>query len=138
MEGCGCIIRPAANAGTVQGISLTNPNPDWLIPLGFVWHALSLTPKLILQSWFLCHLQKHKSKHGLALYRSGSDLKILSLSSSLCSNIHSSYIFSRYLSLWILLKDLNKATAIAWLSVCLLYTSPSPRDGLLSRMPSSA
>ena len=24
------------------------------------------------------------------------------------------------------------------LSVCLLYTSPSPRDGLLSRMPSSA
>ena len=24
------------------------------------------------------------------------------------------------------------------LSACLLYTSPSPRDGLLSRMPSSA
>ena len=24
------------------------------------------------------------------------------------------------------------------LSYCLLYTSPSPRDGLLSRMPSSA
>ena len=24
------------------------------------------------------------------------------------------------------------------LMVCLLYTSPSPRDGLLSRMPSSA
>ena len=27
---------------------------------------------------------------------------------------------------------------IDWLHVCLLYTSPSPRDGLLSRMPSSA
>ena len=26
----------------------------------------------------------------------------------------------------------------AMYSVCLLYTSPSPRDGLLSRMPSSA
>ena len=26
----------------------------------------------------------------------------------------------------------------AQISVCLLYTSPSPRDGLLSRMPSSA
>ena len=26
----------------------------------------------------------------------------------------------------------------AWGSYCLLYTSPSPRDGLLSRMPSSA
>ena len=25
-----------------------------------------------------------------------------------------------------------------WEKVCLLYTSPSPRDGLLSRMPSSA
>ena len=25
-----------------------------------------------------------------------------------------------------------------WDSNCLLYTSPSPRDGLLSRMPSSA
>ena len=33
--------------------------------------------------------------------------------------------------------------AAAWLNTpqthpCLLYTSPSPRDGLLSRMPSSA
>ena len=25
-----------------------------------------------------------------------------------------------------------------WFNSCLLYTSPSPRDGLLSRMPSSA
>ena len=29
-------------------------------------------------------------------------------------------------------------TMIALLGDCLLYTSPSPRDGLLSRMPSSA
>ena len=27
---------------------------------------------------------------------------------------------------------------MGWLARCLLYTSPSPRDGLLSRMPSSA
>ena len=27
---------------------------------------------------------------------------------------------------------------IVMICVCLLYTSPSPRDGLLSRMPSSA
>ena len=26
----------------------------------------------------------------------------------------------------------------AYITTCLLYTSPSPRDGLLSRMPSSA
>ena len=29
-------------------------------------------------------------------------------------------------------------TALAQPELCLLYTSPSPRDGLLSRMPSSA
>ena len=28
--------------------------------------------------------------------------------------------------------------AFGWVYACLLYTSPSPRDGLLSRMPSSA
>ena len=28
--------------------------------------------------------------------------------------------------------------AVQAISTCLLYTSPSPRDGLLSRMPSSA
>ena len=33
-----------------------------------------------------------------------------------------------------LIQALNGATLVA----CLLYTSPSPRDGLLSRMPSSA
>ena len=29
-------------------------------------------------------------------------------------------------------------TKVSWTYSCLLYTSPSPRDGLLSRMPSSA
>ena len=32
-------------------------------------------------------------------------------------------------------RELNKAHTTF---ICLLYTSPSPRDGLLSRMPSSA
>ena len=32
----------------------------------------------------------------------------------------------------------QEVAAIRALSLCLLYTSPSPRDGLLSRMPSSA
>ena len=32
-------------------------------------------------------------------------------------------------------KEVGKHTVY---KVCLLYTSPSPRDGLLSRMPSSA
>ena len=32
----------------------------------------------------------------------------------------------------------EQAGKVAWSYTCLLYTSPSPRDGLLSRMPSSA
>ena len=35
------------------------------------------------------------------------------------------------------LDDLVADKRVAW-RACLLYTSPSPRDGLLSRMPSSA
>ena len=34
--------------------------------------------------------------------------------------------------------DRNVGTTSLTTSFCLLYTSPSPRDGLLSRMPSSA
>ena len=38
-----------------------------------------------------------------------------------------------------LMYDGKKTTAQAvFYNACLLYTSPSPRDGLLSRMPSSA
>ena len=37
------------------------------------------------------------------------------------------------------MKRSNNGMAVAGLyNTCLLYTSPSPRDGLLSRMPSSA
>ena len=35
-------------------------------------------------------------------------------------------------------KEFNERTKNQMGYVCLLYTSPSPRDGLLSRMPSSA
>ena len=34
--------------------------------------------------------------------------------------------------------DINNYSLIGHVLDCLLYTSPSPRDGLLSRMPSSA
>ena len=42
-----------------------------------------------------------------------------------------------YLSLDKIIKAAQKVKADA-IHPCLLYTSPSPRDGLLSRMPSSA
>ena len=34
--------------------------------------------------------------------------------------------------------EMSNEVVIAKHNICLLYTSPSPRDGLLSRMPSSA
>ena len=37
-----------------------------------------------------------------------------------------------------LVKQTNNVKVIELSRNCLLYTSPSPRDGLLSRMPSSA
>ena len=39
---------------------------------------------------------------------------------------------------WLTLAQALDAGVISAASTCLLYTSPSPRDGLLSRMPSSA
>ena len=45
---------------------------------------------------------------------------------------------SHYLAGLILEYDGSYPFAIAAYNACLLYTSPSPRDGLLSRMPSSA
>ena len=36
------------------------------------------------------------------------------------------------------LERIEKLTGVDRYTLCLLYTSPSPRDGLLSRMPSSA
>ena len=38
----------------------------------------------------------------------------------------------------IALKNEGYKVAATYAGNCLLYTSPSPRDGLLSRMPSSA
>ena len=37
-----------------------------------------------------------------------------------------------------ILKSISKNIDIIESGICLLYTSPSPRDGLLYRMPSSA
>ena len=38
----------------------------------------------------------------------------------------------------LLAREATKITASQQMSTCLLYTSPSPRDATLSRMPSSA
>ena len=39
---------------------------------------------------------------------------------------------------WVAIREDEDAAEVMGVNTCLLYTSPSPRDGLLSRMPSSA
>ena len=48
--------------------------------------------------------------------------------------------FDKYLVLIFLIRDCwqQSADKFEYYSICLLYTSPSPRDGLLSRITSSA
>ena len=54
------------------------------------------------------------------------------------SLLHLAMLFQVSLAQAALLWPLT-ATVVLWVALrCLLYTSPSPRDGLLSRMPSSA
>ena len=50
------------------------------------------------------------------------------------------FMFARYLDDALWQAEVNEALRIALLNLdsCLLYTSPSPRDATLSRMPSSA
>ena len=40
--------------------------------------------------------------------------------------------------IWIALYLLLPFSVVLWITACLLYTSPSPRDRTRSRMPSSA
>ena len=56
-----------------------------------------------------------------------------------CPPIDKNYVFDDDTTVAILLGlKFNKRVFLQGLHGCLLYTSPSPRDGLLSRMPSSA
>ena len=47
-------------------------------------------------------------------------------------------LFNREMHTEVMANKDPESTFVAMKKVCLLYTSPSPRDGLLSRMPSSA
>ena len=46
--------------------------------------------------------------------------------------------FFRMIRYYATLSDCLRLAGALAVALCLLYTSPSPRDGLLSRMPSSA
>ena len=56
----------------------------------------------------------------------------------LISEIKLSSVQARIFLLVVTHGRMNAENIAKQLEICLLYTSPSPRDGLLSRMPSSA
>ena len=69
-----------------------------------------------------------RSKHSFKYYFEGQHIRILSTDTQSTGSITN----EKGNALVITIPQVNIDTA------CLLYTSPSPRDGLLSRMPSSA
>ena len=74
--------------------------------------------------WYFTQLRRRERREGPARIVIGKDTR------------RSSYMFE-----YTLVGGLVASGADAYLlhvTTCLLYTSPSPRDGLLSRMPSSA
>ena len=83
-------------------------------------------------------LQEYILNHGHSLHpiqkeiinynNSLGDIKRMQISISQC----------QFLDLIIKIANIKKILEIGTFTGCLLYTSPSPRDGLLSRMPSSA
>ena len=54
------------------------------------------------------------------------------------SGYHRIYSFQDIIKIKLVNKLREAGVSLQKIRICLLYTSPSPRDGLLSRMPSSA
>ena len=72
-------------------------------------------------------------------YNEGKDLKIeLKLNSEIFYNVFIEILGRKSQEEKLMIGDGILLTFEVWIKDCLLYTSPSPRDGLLSRMPSSA
>ena len=88
----------------------------------------------------ISELEKHhKKKLDLSLGRTFNLLKKLGNPQDKLSNIITIVGTNAKASMSYSLKAiLNQAGLKCNMYTCLLYTSPSPRDGLLSRMPSSA
>ena len=81
----------------------------------------------------------HRSLAHLRLRRHVAEVPVVLRNTALGSKYESGVgVVARFIDLvderWTLIGAASKGTV----TDCLLYTSPSPRDGLLSRMPSSA
>ena len=84
----------------------------------------TVKPVLQCMAGYIFHMGKLGNGHAMKT------LNNYIMASSICALSDSLVAGQKY--------GLDPQTMIDSLNVCLLYTSPSPRDGLLSRMPSSA
>ena len=72
------------------------------------------------------------------LVKEGSRLRTISVAKNILAEADIKEDFPRDFAIYDLNQFLNGLSLHQDPDLCLLYTSPSPRDGLLSRMPSSA
>ena len=101
-------------------------------------HTRSIIGKMFLPfSRFLNRRYGHRTiTHSLIIMIALSLLSAFLETTFLHSSIYSKIFFLSYFSHLIL--DMMTVQGVPLLYPCLLYTSPSPRDATLSRMPSSA
>ena len=93
-------------------ISIYRPRPLFFTMFHYVWGGVPQEAKRVLfWGWY-------KAKRGMDVLGGLKEMRKLQESD--------------------LFKVLEKPIPWGRFNICLLYTSPSPRDGLLSRMPSSA
>ena len=92
---------------------------DILIYRGWLAYADPLFATLVFAAMALLWIATAERRHALLV------LSVLALCAAFLTKTGTGHLFFA-------------ATALVLLWRCLLYTSPSPRDGLLSRMPSSA
>ena len=97
------------------------------IRLGTRASKLALTQS----NWVKAQLESHGHAVELIEIKTEGDIKTGPL-----AQIGGQGLFTKRLQIALVEKEVD--LAVHSMKDCLLYTSPSPRDGLLSRMPSSA
>ena len=110
------------------GITTTAAQADpvnWTLILVGLWMVIGIM-------WFAWNLLRHYKFRRSVLSNSTADTKLIPLSEDISREIGLSKVPSIYLAA----DQTGPLVMGVW--NCLLYTSPSPRDATLSRMPSSA
>ena len=96
-------------AAVLDRSTRTQPRAAWLIPERWLGMTIALRPSTVPRTFvFIALIAAMVTAIGLIVLLAASSLNVA------------------------------PPTVVARNGLCLLYTSPSPRDGLLSRMPSSA